>query len=106
MKVSIAKRLEQLEAAAPQRHSKQEEERLHLTCNALDAAYSHKRPWGRSAVAPFYLVEQPSELDLLWQRLQANMATDADRATLVSLPPCSIAPERLVEMLARLNDEI
>lgn len=106
MKISIAKRLEQLEAAVPQKDNKQEEERLHLTCDALEAAYSHKRPWGRSAVAPFYLVEQPSELDLLWQRLQANTATDADRAALAGLPICHIAPERLVEGLVRLNDEI
>lgn len=102
---TLKQRIATLEAAAPQKDNKQEEERLHLACSALDAIYSHKRPWGRSAVAPFYLVEQQSELDLLWQRLQANTATDADRAALGGLPSCQIAPEHLVEMLAKLQDK-
>jgi hypothetical protein len=51
-------------------------------------------------------VKQPSELDLLWQRLQTNTATNADWAALTKLPACHIALEQLVEMFVSLNDEI
>lgn len=106
MNPSLSKRLEALEARAPQADRTQEDEQIRLACRALSDAYSWKRPWARSSVAPFHHEEQPSELELLWRRLQANTATDADRATLASLPPCNFTPEELVETLAALNDSI
>lgn len=104
MKPSLTKRLEALEAATPPKDDAEQRARFSLTCSALDAAYSHKRPWARSELAPYHLEEQPSPLELLWGRLQAGTATDADRAALASLPPCNFTPEELVEALADLND--
>lgn len=45
-----------------------------------------------------------SNMDFLWERLQAGTTTDADRAMLDGLPKTHVTPEKLVEAVMTVRD--
>lgn len=101
---SLATRLQALEARPPKIDA-EHDRRLQAALDALHASYSHRNEWAPSKEPPFYWVEQPSDIEQLWDRIQTGTTTEADNATMGAWPKCHLDPVQLVEMLATLLNE-
>lgn len=101
-KVSIITRLEALEARPPKVDTEHHRRRSAAIKAMLDTV-SHRGKWARSTVPPFNLVQQTSDIELLWERIEAGTLTDADNDLMASWPKCHLEPVQLVGMLAQLT---
>jgi hypothetical protein len=102
MNSALTKRLQALEARPPKvdtEHSR----KFAAAVSALFDAVSTRGNWKKSTVAPFDLEAQPSEMDLLWSRIEAGATTDDDRAMLDGLPNTHVTPEKLVECVMKVR---
>lgn len=99
MSPNLSKRLEALEALPP-KVDQEHDRRLGETIDAILASVSFRNEWAPSKVAPFYWVQQPSDMDLLADRVKSGAMTEADRALLDSWPKCHIEPAEMVEVMA------
>ncbi len=99
----LNKRLSALEALPPKVDP--EHDRLfHAAIKAMFDTVPHAGEWAPSKTPPFNWVEQPSELELLSERIKTNATTDADDAIMAAWPKCHLRPALLVEALARLKN--
>jgi hypothetical protein len=104
MTTQLKKRLHALEALPP----KVDQEQDRRMCEAIDAilaSVSFRNEWAPSKVAPFHWVPQPSDMDLLADRVKRGVMTEADRALLDSWPKCHIEPAEMVEVMATAWDK-
>lgn len=98
-------RLQVLEARPP-KADPEHDRRFDAAVKAMFDTVSNRNEWAPSKVAPFYHVEQPSDLELLWERIKAGTLTDADSDLMSAWPKCHLEPVQLVEMLARLRKDV
>jgi len=104
MSPNLSRRLEVLEALPP-KVDPEHERRFSAAIKAMLDTVSARSEWARATVAPFYHVEQPSDLDALWQRIKTTTTTEADRALMDSWPKCHIEPEQMVEAVQTVRDK-
>lgn len=105
MKSPLAKRLQVLEARPPKvdpAHDRRYSEALKAMFDTLP----HAGDWAPSKTPPFNWVEQPSDMELLWDRHKAGTLTDADHELMNAWPKCHLEPLVMVGMLVRLTKEI
>ncbi|MBK1685518.1 hypothetical protein [Rhodoferax fermentans] len=102
---SLATRLQALEARPPKADPVREAN-LHAALSAMRESVNWRNEWAPAKVAPFYWVEQPSDLELLASRIEGNTATEVDWTLMQSWPKCHIPPEQLVQEMASLKNQI
>lgn len=102
--MTLHKRLQALEARPP-KVDPEHNRRFSAAIKAMLDTVNSKNEWARSTVAPFYQVEQPSDLEKLWKRIQSDTTTTADRALMDSWPTCHLTPAQLVQALLEVRDQ-
>lgn len=101
----LQKRLQALEARPPKADA-EHDRRFGAAIDAMLATVSWRNEWAPSKVAPFYWVEQPSDMDLLVSRIKSQTTTEADAALMNSWPKCHLSPETLVTGMDHLMNEV
>lgn len=99
----LKKRLSALEALPP-KVDPEHDRRFSAAIDAVMTTVSWRNEWAPSKVAPFYWVEQPSDMDLLASRIKSQTTTEADRALMDSWPKCHLEPSELVEGMATVRN--
>lgn len=91
-------RLAVLEACQP-KVDPEHERRLSDAIQAVLATVRIRGEWARSTAQPYNYVEQASDLENLWGRIESGALTDGDRKLMASWPKCHVEPAQLVEGL-------
>lgn len=91
-------RLQVLEARAPKTDGEQGRQFAAAVSALFDAVSTR-------ALYVDGLEDFRSDMDFLWERLQAGTTTEADRAMLDGLPKTHVTPEKLVEAVMMVRDK-
>lgn len=99
MTAQLQKRLAALEGLRLNAGPEQQPQ-LVAAMQAIIETVSGRHEWAPLKVPPFDWVEQPSEMDLLAERIKAQTLTGDDLALMESWPKCHKTPEDLVVLMA------